>query len=251
MDSAKKVISILEVFLKQKDKVGISDLAKLSGLSLSTAHRFATTLAKEGYLKQEFKRGKYSLGIKFLEFGRIILSRLELNNIARPFLEEIGEQSGETVVLAVFDGTDVINIMRVESRHVLQVHSAIGRIAPLHATAVGKILLAFMPEEEFTKYLGNKELISRTNKTITNINVLKKELETVRREEIGIDDEENNPGVWSIAAPVRDWTGKVVAAVGIIGPVSRQSLRETEKLKELIKRIGDQISRDMGFKDLK
>jgi len=116
MDSASKVFKLLELFL-DKEQLSISELASSSGLSLSTTHRVIASLGRQGYIKQDGKRGKYSLSLKFLEFGRVILDRLEITEIARPFLHELNHNSGESVSMAILDGNEAVQVRRNESKH--------------------------------------------------------------------------------------------------------------------------------------
>jgi IclR family transcriptional regulator, KDG regulon repressor len=247
MDSAQKVIKLLEVFLGNAEEIGIADLSTKSGLSLSTTHRLVSSLVKEGYLHQAYKRGKYSLGLKLLEYSRIILDKLQVTEVAKPFLHELNDMTGETINIGVLDGKQSVQITRIESNHVLRIFTSIGKRGPLYCTSTGKVLLANLPKEELTKYLDSEHLQRQTEKTITSIQALEKELSAVREQGVGIDDEESNMGVRSVAAPIRDWSGKVIAAVAVVAPVLRLDDIRIIELKHLLRTFGMKISRAMGY----
>ncbi len=143
-----KTLNVLESFLKEQDcEIGISRLAELNGLKVSTAHRIASILAEKGYLKQPEKRGKYTLGLKFLQFNDVIKRNLKIQDIALPFLEKLRLVSGESVNLAILDRNEVVYIEHIDSNQTLRTFTAIGNRAPLYCTGVGKVFLADMNKE--------------------------------------------------------------------------------------------------------
>lgn len=245
-----KALDILEIFLKQENGIGISELADLTGLNISTAHRISSILVKRGYLTQQEKRGKYILGLKLLEFIGILKRTLKIRDISLPFLEKLRTISGESVNLAVLESNCAVYIEHIESNQILRTFTQVGNRVPLYCTGVGKVLLAHMSEKEREKYfLTTKSLFRYTDNTITDLNDLKKELLIVKREGVAMDNGEMEIGVRCIASPIRDSSGNAIAAISISGPYSRLNSTRMEELKTLIKRYGLENSRAIGYKD--
>lgn len=246
MDPIQKTFQILNVFLNHEEDLGITDLAKLSGVGISTTHRITAMLVSMGFVKQVRSRGKYSLGIKFIAFGDAAKSRNSIREIALPIMEEIKNETGESVNLAILEGNTAFLLEKVHALHGLIVTAPPGNYLPLYCSGVGKILLAFMKDEEIDDYFNNIDLKSLTHNTITDRIVLKKQLLTIRKEGIGLDDKEYIMGTRNIAAPVKNLYGEVVASVGIIGPSARLTRERINLLIPIIKACADNISRALG-----
>jgi len=248
MGTVEKVLDILEVFLNQQREISISELANLSRLNISTVHHITSMLVNRGYLSQAHKRGKYSIGVKFLEFGSIARNSIKIANLAIPFLEELNKVTDESVNLAILDSNEAVYIEHIESSHTLRTFTEVGNRVPLYCTGVGKVLLAHMTEEELERFFNSNRLISYTDNTITDLSQLKKQLTVIKHEGIAIDKEEMESGVKCIASPVRDWNGNIVAAISISGPSTRLTSKRMEELRSLIKSSASKISRAMGYK---
>jgi len=247
MQRLEKALDLLEVFLRQEGEIGISELARLSGLNVSTAYRIASTLVKRGYLSQSQSRGKYSIGLKLVEFGSAVKRAIRVREVALPVLERLNEIAEESVNLAVLDANEAVYIEHIESHYDLRMFTEVGNRVPLYCTGVGKVLLAYRGEEEMERYLNGRHLTPYTRNTITDIGKLRRELATIRREGVAIDNEEKELGVKCVAAPVRDQDGNVVAAVSISGPSARLTSGKVRKLKSLVRDFGREISRKMGY----
>jgi len=241
-----RAFDLLEAFLKAKGEIGIVELAALSGLSVGVAHRIATALIKRGYLKQTSKRGKYSLSPKVLQFSKAIKQSFNIEDSAYPFMIELNEASGETVNLAILDDYEAVGIESIDSKEDLRFSITIGRRMPLHSTAVGKIFLAFMTDEEQLAFLNNKELSRYTAKTTTDFNALKNELIAIKQEGVAMDNEENGLGVSCIGAPIKARDGKVLAAISMSVPSVRFTTDRIPELKSLVRNCARQISQAMG-----
>lgn len=247
MQTLNKALDLLELFLKQ-DEIGIARLAELSNSNISTAHRFTSTLVKRGYLGQEHKRGKYSLGLKLLELSNVLENKLTIRTIALPFLGKLNKAVGETINLAVLDSNEVVFIEHIESSQNLRTTSKVGSRLPLYNTAVGKVLLAGMTDEGVEGFLNSKCLTKYTENTITDSNRLKREIQIARREGVALDNAECLVGVRCIGSPIKDSTGKVVAAVSVSGPSVRLSNERVEEIKLLVESHGLEISHAMGYR---
>jgi IclR family KDG regulon transcriptional repressor len=222
LSSVANSIRLLTSFSGEENELGITTLATRLRLAKSTVHRLAATLRSAGFLEQNSETGKYRLGVALFELGALVRRRMDVANEARPKLRELLEKTGETVQLGIVDHESVLYVYEMESRHAIRMAAAVGGRAPLHCTAVGKVLLAFQPADYVKHVLGNG-LKSYTPKTVTRRDELLSLLEEVAAREYAIDDEESEPGLRAIAAPVRNHTGAVIAALGVAAPVQRMT----------------------------
>jgi IclR family KDG regulon transcriptional repressor len=248
LSTLEKALDILEIILHYKKEISIIDLAKSAGLSASTTHRILSILCERGYVYQKHKGAKYSLGYKFLLYDQI--SDIEYNFVnikqeATPFLEELSEKTSETIVLTIFDGREPVDIMAIVPDMILKASTGIGTKSPLHCTAVGKMFLACMPDENINKILNSYELILYTENTIVDIDRLKVELDNARTEGVAYDDEEYIVGLRSAAAPIILGTGQVIACIYFFGPTARVSLQKMKQIGTLVKNCASEISKKM------
>ena len=222
LSSVANSIRLLTSFSGEEDELGITTLATRLRLAKSTVHRLATTLTGAGFLEQNSDTGKYRLGVALFELGALVRRRMDVANEARPKLRELLEKTGETVQLGIVDHESVLYVYEMESRYAIRMAAAVGGRAPLHCTAVGKVLLAFQPPE-YVKQIAGNGLKGYTQKTITRRDELLGMLVEVAARGYAIDDEESEPGLRAIAAPVRNHTGAVIAALGVAAPVQRMT----------------------------
>jgi IclR family transcriptional regulator, KDG regulon repressor len=220
LSSVANAIRVVKAFSDDEFELGISRLAARLGLAKSTVHRLASTLIDAGVLEQNPETGKYRLGLLVFELGSLVRRKIDVYHEARPWLFTLRDQTGETVHLAVLGRQGLVYINYIESQKAIRMSTGLGQRKPLHCTAEGKALLAFQPAEiiERTIAAGLERL---TPKTITDPGALRDELAVIRARGYAIDDEESEPGMRCISAPVRDDSGHVTAAVGIAGPVQR------------------------------
>jgi len=247
LSSVTAAIRLLKVFSEQEPEIGISNLAKRMGLAKSTVHRLATTLVAEGLLEQIEENGRYRLGIQLFTLGALVRRRFDVSKQAVPFLHVLREQTGETVHLAVLDDTNIVYLFNLESDQAIRMRSYIGVRKPAFCTAEGQVLLAFNTPEVVARVL-NAGLVSRTPHTNTDTQVFLKTLEKVRRENYSIDDEESEIGMRGIAAPVRDVSGNVVAAVGVGGPSQRLSKKALRACVPHLLNAAEGISSTVGYR---
>ncbi len=240
-------LNIMELFLKFRKDLGVSEMAKLAGLNVSTAHHLATILVDRGYLKQKQARGPYSLGFKYLEFGSALQTHLQLRDVANPILEKLSIKVGESVNLAVMDSNEVVYIECIESFQNLRTFTKLGNRVSLYATGVGKIFLAYMETSKIGDYFDSTKLRSRTNNTITDVEALKKELKRIVKQGYAIDNEEMEIGIKCLASGVWNWEGNIIAAMSISGPSSRLTAQRITELIPLIKHSSLEISRCFGY----
>jgi IclR family transcriptional regulator, KDG regulon repressor len=245
--SAYRTIVILE-YLARAD--GPKDLAIISrdlGLNKSTLYRFLSTLTAEGYVLKEPAKGRYSLGPKVTWLGAKFLEKNPLIKIARPLLEDLSKESGETVHFALLDNHEVVYIDKVDGRQAVLMASRIGARMPVHCTALGKVLLSGKPESEWRHYVSAKGLPPRTPHTITDPEVFYRELRCVRQQSYAIDNLENEDGIRCIAAPVKNSEGQVVAALSISGWNLTMTPERVVSLAPSVCRVASKISEKLGY----
>ena len=250
LSSVANSLRLIKAFSEDEYEIGISDLAKRLGLAKSTVHRLASTLLEQGVLEQNSGDGKYHLGLALFELGAMVRRKMDFTMEARPFLRALMEKTGETVHLAILDHDSILYIITHESKQALRMGSKVGTRAPVHSTAVGKALLAFLSEDELERIIA-LGLPASTPRTIVEPKALRRELATVRARNYAVDDEESEIGLRAIAAPIRIYSGNVVAAISIAGPVQRMArkallgwVRELVDAAEAVsQRLGWQASR--------
>jgi IclR family transcriptional regulator, KDG regulon repressor len=220
LSSVATAIKLLKAFSEDETEFGISGLAKRLGLAKSTVHRLATTLVADGLLEQDPQSGQYRLGVALFRLGALVRRRMDVSNEARPFLFDLRKKTNETVHLAILDGTEIMYVYYLESTQAIRMRSDLGGRKPAYCTAEGQAILAFGPPDVVDR-VAKGGLRARTPQTITDASKLLKALTLVRQRGYAMDDEESEIGMRCIAAPVRNDSGEVVAAVGVAGPVSR------------------------------
>jgi IclR family KDG regulon transcriptional repressor len=241
-----KVVQILDVFAQTDKPLGVTEISSLTKLNISTVYRIASVLAKHGYLRKEDEKGKYTIGLEFLKFNKIIMNKLNVREVAYPFMEKLCTVTGESINLAVLDGNEAVYIEHIESNRILRTFTVLGNRVPLYCTGVGKVLCAYMDEDTVYR-LMKTPFSSFTQNTITNFGVLEKELSKVKIEGVALDNGEMDIDVRCIAAPIVDSTGRVIASVSISGPYTRLSSERIEELKPLLIKYAGQISNAMGY----
>ena len=248
VQSINRTFDILESFTNGKSALRITDISKNLRLHKSTVHRLLSTLAERGYIQQNPESNKYQLGLKILELSSSLLQRMELRKVAHPILEKLANQSQETIHLLILDNEEAVYIDKVEYPHTIQLQSYIGKHIPLHSTASGKLLLANLAEEEVDRIIKKKRLIRYTKNTITSPILLKKELRKIKKQDYSVDNIEYEKNVRCVAAPIRDFSGRVIASLSISGPTMRMKPKRVTSLIKLAQEAGKEISQSLGYK---
>lgn len=246
LSSVANALRLIKAFSDEEYEIGISGLAKRLGLAKSTVHRLASTLLEEGMLEQNGE-GKYRLGLALFEVGALVRRRMDFTAEARPYLRALMAKTGETVHLAVLDRGSVLYIITHESRQAIRMGGHVGTRAPVHSTAVGKALLAFQAAEVVDRIVA-RGLPATTPNTITDARALRRELAAVRTRGYAVDDEESELGLRSIAAPIKNDAGGVVASISIAGPVHRVAKRALLGWSRELVDAADAISQRLGWK---
>jgi DNA-binding IclR family transcriptional regulator len=246
LSSVANALRLTKAFSEQEYEMGISALAARLGLAKSTVHRLATTLVEYDMLEQNRESGKYRLGLAFFELGTLVRRKMDTATEAQGEIHALADSSGETVQLAILDHLTVLYIRIRESRQAVRLSSGLGSRAPAHCTGVGKALLAFQPAEVVQQVI-DAGLKRHTVNTITEPEALRTELASIRARGYAIDDEEIEVGLRCVAAPIRDHSGQVVAAISVAAPVQRMSKKTVQTTIPSVVAAAENISRRLGY----
>jgi DNA-binding IclR family transcriptional regulator len=242
-----RVADILEAFLWLGPELGVSELARAIGLTKATAHRLLSSLRNRELVAQDPITRRYRLGMRLWELGTIARSSIDWLAQAKPELESLAAEVGETAHLAVLDDDQVLYVDKVESSRSLRMPSQVGRRLPAHCTGVGKALIAFLPDERLAQLIEHRGLQAFTPRSIVDPDRLRAELASVRKAGYATDNEEIEDGLRCIAAPVRDHSGTVIAALSIAGPSSRLPNRDLPARAARVTAAAAAISARLGY----
>ncbi|MDI6895524.1 MAG: IclR family transcriptional regulator [Bacillota bacterium] len=227
------------LLLGAQGEMGVTEIASQLGTWKSTVHRTLATLAARGFVVKQPGTDRYFLGVKLFSLGMRWREKVGLVPIVRPVMEQLAASAGETVHLVVLDADPaaphtVVVVDRVESDHVLGITPRVGFGSAAHCSAVGKVLLAHSPAEVVKQIIRTRGLPRLTPYTITTEEALRAELAAVRDRGYAVDNEEMEIGLYCVAAPIRDVSGSVVAAMSVSGPVGRLAPRQEESARAVV-----------------
>jgi len=246
VQSVARGLSLLEA-LAAEPELGLLELSARCGLRPSTAHRLLTTLIARGYAVQSRPSGRYALGFKLAELAGVLSDRTDrLREAARAQLAAIQRATGESANLSVLVGASAVYIDQVDGTRAVRMSAQLGAAVPAHASAAGKAMLAFAPASAVVDLLGSQTLAAETDSTITSLPELERALATVRELGYAIDDEEHEPGVGCVAAPIFDAHGTAVAALSVSAPIQRIRVGGPARLGSLISEHAGAISRALA-----
>jgi DNA-binding IclR family transcriptional regulator len=241
-----KMLDVLECFSGVEPELSVLQIAQRTSLPRTTVHRLVDSLRAVGFLEQEASRENYRLGLRLFGFGNTALTNMPLHREAAPFVDTLAKLSGETVHLCVFDGTQMVFVERSLDRGRPNNVVTTVETSPCHSTGVGKAALAFQPPAVIDHVIA-LGLQRFTRNTIVTGDVLRQELATIRARGYAIDDCEHEPDVRCVAAPVRNSSGRVFAALSVTGNTRRMELHRTEDLAALVISHAGQISARLGY----
>jgi DNA-binding IclR family transcriptional regulator len=243
-----RALSILNALAEQDSEVGVTQLSEGLGMHKSTVHRLLAVLERNQYVEKNPADSKYHLGWKPFELGMRAVSRLDFCDLARPCLERLVKETGETAHLGILRQGDIISLVNAESQRTLSTPSTVGRRTPAHCTSLGKAILAFLPRPQITEFLRTHSLKPYTRHTITQASRLKVELGAIRKRGYALDNEEFEEGLLCIGAPVRNHAGKVMAAISIAGPAFRLGGEATAALARPVVEAAGRLSAALGYR---
>jgi DNA-binding IclR family transcriptional regulator len=233
-----RAMALVGVLARAPGPLSLTRLAEQAGLHTASAHRILGALLAHGLIEKS-GAGEYDLGVRWLEVGNRLRSRLNIRQVAMPFMQQLAELTGETVNLIVRRGDEAVYVERVSGgQTMIQVVQVVGAHAPLHVTAVGKIFLAEDSASGVMGYAERTGLPAFTPNTLTVLEDLRAELDAIRREQLAHDREEAEQGVACIGAPIRDAEGKLVAGLSISAPADRHKTGWTAALRKAAAQTG-------------
>jgi IclR family acetate operon transcriptional repressor len=239
-------LRLLHLFGESPRGLTAKQVAGLSRLPVSTVHRFLANLVTAGYLNRD-RDGIHHLGIACFAIGQAAVGQLDIRRLSLPYLRELNQQTRETIHLTVRHGLSAVYVEKLDSPEPLRIHSRIGAAVPLYCTAVGKVMLAYMPAEEQDRVLPELELKRMTPNSAGNLQELKTELYRVRKNGYACDLEEHEMHIRCVAAPIWDHTGSVQSSLSITAPTVRMPVTRLRQLAPLIQAAGLQISLELGY----
>jgi len=246
VQSLGRAFAILEQVARHREGVGLAELSKLVGLHNSTTFHLAKTMVSLGYIRQERDSKRYRIGRPLFALAASALDEIEMVNVATPIMEELSRDTGESSHFAVRMGDAVVVIARTSGPGAFQLTDRVGVVRPAHCTALGKIILAALRPDQLQRFLERVELTPSTEKSITEPAALLREIAEIRRSAIAFDDGEFNPEVRCVAVPVYNFTGDVVGALGISGPVWRMSDQMLQSRAKAVKAAANRLSSEFG-----
>ncbi|WP_080848344.1 IclR family transcriptional regulator [Cytobacillus gottheilii] len=249
VQSLERALTLLNVLSEYPNGIQITRLSEQVGLSKSTVHRLLSTLIDMNYVIKDVETDKYKIGYQVIYISRNVLNNIDLIPISKPFLKKLSSDVNETIHLCMEDKGEVVYIDKIESNQTIRMYSRIGSRAPMYCTGVGKVLLSGKNELQFEEVAAKTDFITRTENTIRSREELKREVETIRGQGYALDNIENEEGIRCIAAPIYDYTGKIIASFSISGPSSRITMeRINEELKHKIQETSMNISKQLGYR---
>jgi IclR family transcriptional regulator, acetate operon repressor len=243
--SVNRALSALEL-VADAGELGVTELGRRLGVHKATASRLAATLADRGLLERDPQTDRYRLGFGLVRLAGAAMARLDLVSSARAAMDDLAERTHETVTIGVLSGDDVVSVDQVTGTRSIVSVSWVGKRTPLHTTSTGKVLLAFLDEEERERRLA-LPLEGATPRSVTSADALRSQLDEVRRRGYAQTLEELEVGLTAVAAPVRQGDGKVLAALSVSGPSFRLRPVDLPRVGQQTIEAADAISRRLGF----
>lgn len=246
--SVDKMFQIIEVMSENKGAMRLQDISKAVQYPASTTLRMITSLIELGYAYQDMETLKYSLSLKFCQIGELVRSQFSIREVIRPYLVELSERCQESCCFAIEQDMMVVYLDAVEGPDkILRTLQRIGKSAPMHSTGIGKLMLLNYNDLHLSNLIQQKGLMKLTDKTLTDIDSLRIELDKIKKQGYAFDNEECEIGARCVAAPIMDYTGKIIAGISVSGPTSRITWDKIEIILEIITDISRRISKKLGY----
>lgn len=243
-----RALALLEVLSHQGPDLTLAQLSELLKLHKSTTHRLIMVMERHRLIEKNSNTGKYRLGLKLFELGTKAIAQLDLRERARPFLERAVLETGETVHLCVYDDGEVVYLDKVEPTRSVRLASSVGRRNPAYCTAVGKAIMAFLPEPQVESAVAKHGFRQLTRNTLSNMLELKAELVRIRKLGYAVDNEENEEGVCCVGAAIWGFGPHPIAAISVSGPTFRVTPEKIKIAAQSVVAIAQALSRQLGMR---
>jgi DNA-binding IclR family transcriptional regulator len=247
VQSIGRAFAIIEEIARNRDGIGLAELSKRVGLHNSTTFHLVKTMVSLGYVRQLKDSKRYRIGRPLFALAASALDEIEMMSLATPVLDDLARATGESAHFSVPMGDAVVVLARTSGPGAFQLTDRVGVVRPAHCTALGKIMLAALAPDQFARYLQRAELKAYTPKSITSAEQLAREIAEVRRAGLAVDDGEFDSELRCAALPVRNFSGQVIGAIGISGPVWRLSIEALQKRARIVRAAADRLSAEFGY----
>jgi IclR family transcriptional regulator, KDG regulon repressor len=249
VQSLARAFSIMEEVARNRDGISLVELSRRVGLHNSTTFHLVKTLVSLGYIRQIKDSKRYRIGRPLFALAASALDEIEMVSLATPVLEDLSRETGETAHFAVRMGDSVVVIARTAAPGAFQLTERVGVVRPAHCTALGKVILAGLRDDQLDRFLARVELTPVTSRSIIEPAALRKDIHDVRKGGVAFDDGEFNPEVRCLGVPVKDFTGNVVGAIGISGPIWRLSIQALQSRVVTVQAAANRLSVEFGYRD--
>tara|TARA_R110002096_G_scaffold52547_3_gene137205 strand:+ start:1751 stop:2587 length:837 start_codon:yes stop_codon:yes gene_type:complete len=246
VQSLVRALRLLQEVADAGDGITLTEVANRVGLPVSSAHRLLSTLQLEGFVRFDGERTLWFVGVKSFTVGNAFLRARDLVQVARPYMRGLMEQCDETVNLAVEDSGQIIYLAQIECRQMMRALASPGARVPMHSSAVGKVLLAYMGRDGQTPAIERMKLERFTANTVTSRETFVKTLGEIRKQGYGFDDEEHAIGLRCVAAPIFNEAREAIAGISLSGPAARVTDKRFRELAGLVQRTARVITREFG-----
>jgi DNA-binding IclR family transcriptional regulator len=249
--AVERTLSILELLSVTKSGLTLPELGRRLALPKSSTYCLLVTLERRGYLLRNSRTHRYMFGLKLFSLANMAINGVELRENAAAFLQSLMQRSRLTVHMALIEGDEAVLIEKVEPPGLVRLATWVGKRLELHCSAVGKCLLAYLPEGEFLRLVRDRGLTRNNENTITSIRKLKQQMTQIRDAGYAIEDEEGEIGCRCVGAPVFDHSGNIIAAISVAGTTAQIGSEEFVYLGHLVRQTASDISEALGFIPLK
>jgi DNA-binding IclR family transcriptional regulator len=246
--AVERALAMLEAIAQEPEGLSNAEISRKLQIPKSSASYILRTLEAQSYLNRDDETGKYRVGLKILSLSRGALSGIDVREVALPIMRHLMEKTNLTCHLAILDGPEAVYIEKVEPQGFIRMDTWVGRRMRVHATSVGKALVAYIPEARLEKIIADRSMEKRTAKTITTLPRLLKELEKVRTQGYAVDDEENNLGARCLGAPIFNQSGDIEASLGLSGTINQVNPNTMPRIVEALKDAARHISMQLGYR---
>ncbi len=246
--SVEKTLQIIETMASAREPLRLAEIAQQVQMPASTTLRMINTLVQQGYAYQEPITLRYGLTLRFTQIGSQVSAQLSIRDIAHPILVKLSKVFKESACLAIEEDMEVIYVDVVDGPDgLLKITQRIGKRAPMHSTGVGKLMLTQYSPEKLARLMERKGLARLTPNTVSTMDDLHKEMDLIRQRGYALDDEECELGARCLAAPVRNFEGKIVAAISLSGPISRMNLKRITEVAPSLMEAADEIAGVLAY----